>query len=187
MNLEENIYATPQAPSITSNEDQVNESSYYVDGKRLVVRDGARLPNICIHTGVDMNEKKRQKRDLYWASPWWAALLVIPIIYLIVYFFVNKKFTIHYSVSTKAVVRRNIIKFLLLLFVILGISGIIYALSLGMSDAKSLALISIIIATMSSIAISKLSTPFHPKKHQDGWLTVAGVSKEFLRKISEGQ
>ena len=189
MSSEQNPYSAPQAAEVTSRAAQVDQDSYYVDGKRLMVRDGAQLPNICIHTGADMSDGKRRKKVLYWASPWWALLILVQIIvYLIVYLCIRKKCTVYYSASPKALMKRRGIITLWLLLLIASIAGIFY----GVLTEESTALLVLgvggfVTMLVSIIAIAMYASPLRPKKHIDGWFSLAGANKEFLRKVSESQ
>ena len=189
MSSEQNPYSAPQAAEVTSRAAQVDQGSYYVDGKRLMVRDGAQLPNICIHTGADMSDGKRRKKVLYWASPWWALLILVQIIvYLIVYLCIRKKCTVYYSASPKALMKRRGIITLLLLLLIGSIAGMISPLIIT-EESTALLVLGLggfVTMLVSIIAISMYASPLRPKKHIDGWFSLAGANKEFLRKISEG-
>ena len=165
MALEENPYATPQAAEVIGRDAQVDQNSYYVEGKRLIVRDDAQLPNICIHTGA-MDYGKRRKKVFYWS------------------FGANKKCTVHYCASPKALMKRRGIIALFFLFLIASIPSIFYGLSAG-KDNPSLLILGIGGFMASIIMISLYSSPFRAKKHIDGWFSLAGAHKEFLRKVSE--
>jgi len=99
---------------------------------------------------------------------------------------VRKEFTVHYSISKKALLKRRGIIAFLLLTLVGSIVGIFYSLSTEEETITNLTIGigSIVALVISIIMVSYYSAHLRPKKHRDGWFTISGVSKEFLQKIS---
>jgi uncharacterized membrane protein (DUF485 family) len=80
---------------------------YFVDGQLLIAEKGAALPDLCLYNGQPTRDA-RVNKELVWATPAIAVLVVIsPLIYLIVYFIVRKKAALEYSLSEEARGRRT--------------------------------------------------------------------------------
>jgi len=186
MNDLSNPYAAPDAETVMSIDAQTNAASYYVDGKNIVVRDGAELPNYCIKSGVPLPDGKRHKKTLYWAHPAWALLILAGlIVYAIVYLCVRKKVTLHYSLSPQVKKKRFFISFATLLATFGGIGMAVYFMvsPVANSDNGMYIVAGFIIFFVGLVMAAVFSNFLRPKKHNDGWFTIKGVGKEFLKAI----
>jgi len=181
-----NPYTAPHVETVLSIDSQPDSSSYYVDGKNLVVRDGVELPNLCIKSGEPLPDGKRYKKTLYWAHPAWAFLILAGlIIYAIVYLCVRKKVTLHYSLSPKVKKKRFAMNFASLLATFGGIGAAIYFMvKPEPTPANGMFIMAgFIVFFLGLVMVAIFSNSIRAKKHNDGWFTITGVGKEFLKAI----
>ena len=182
MDSNQNPYSAPKTTGIANSSVLVDTSSYYVEGKRLVIRDDAQLPNLCIYNGEETSNNKRTSVTLYWISPWWAILIPLGFVpYLIAYICVRKKCTVHYSLSFAG--RRNRAGIIALIFFTL--IGFIFGTFYFSSKNDILSTGCLVAMLISAGSIFIYTAHFRPKKYKDGWLIVSGPSKKFLARISE--
>lgn len=185
-----NPYRAPQAETVLSHQAQVDPQSYYVEGKNLVICNGAMLPNLCVKTGKPLPDAKRTKKTLYWAHPAWALLIFINLlIYAIVYLCIRKKVTFHYSISPQAKRKRFALvsSSLLLTFGSLA-AGIYFLMADDPTGANTpFALAGFILFLIGLIMIAIVSNSLRIKKHRDGWFTLAGTGKEFRAAVQAEQ
>src|SRR6218665_2136774 len=83
---------------------QFSAPFYFRDGKFLVVRDGAELPDVCLRTHEPVGGGGwRKKAPFVWNPPWVIALILItPLFGLIVMMIVRKIAKITYSLGGDA-------------------------------------------------------------------------------------
>ena len=160
----------------------VATDSYYRDGEFLVIRDGAVLPARCIHTNLEIGPDDWTKRErLTWTPPWVFLLILINLIVLVVVALcVNKKAWLTYSLSREArgkLIRRRSIAFVVFL------AGVAAAIGCGIGIegdmAVGLAILCSLVALIALIVLA-LTNAISVKKHQEGWFSLKGCSREFL-------
>ncbi|MFK7911666.1 MAG: hypothetical protein AB8F34_13845 [Akkermansiaceae bacterium] len=187
MTLEsQNPYSTPQAETILHPSAQVDPRNYYVDGKFLVVRHGAELPDRCIKTGVELPDAKRKKKTIYWAHPAWALLILAGLlVYFIVYLCIRKKVTLTFSLS-KSAKNKKLVRMLACLggaFGSLALAIFFFANSDSSDNYAMFGVFGMILFVVGLIAMSFTSHLYRIKKHQDGWYYLVGFSQQFLDAI----
>ena len=180
----ENPYAAPEASNPVNNEAYVDHSSYYVNDGTLFIRHGAELPYFCVITGEKMTDTKRQKQSLFWASPWWALLILLNLlIYAIVYICVRKKFDVRYSISPKALKQRRIKRLGLFLGFISLLPVSFYCFSIADSHDTMVWWFlgfALMVVSLGGLLLMLSFTILRPKKHREGWISIRGVRQPFI-------
>jgi len=161
---------------------QTTSGYYYRDGDFLVIRDGAVLPARCVHTNQDIGPEDWTKRvRMTWTPPWvFLFILVHILILIIVALFVNKKAWLTYSLSREA--RGRLIKRRSIAFIV-SLAGIASAVGSGVYLNGNLAIgLTILCCLIALVAlfVLALTNAIRVKKHDDGWFTIKGCSREFL-------
>jgi hypothetical protein len=101
-----NPYAPPRAPLDVS-EAPADQRPWRLQGRLLLARKWAKLPDICLYTGAPESEG-REERQLSWTPVWFKVLLVIaPLIGLIAYASVRRTGNIEYALGPVARRRRR--------------------------------------------------------------------------------
>jgi len=86
---DDNPYAAPMADVLVKDRHLDSSIDAWRDGKMLVVRKGAELPDRCLKCAAPARGY-RFSRSLSWHKPVWAlTFLISPILYALVYFFVR--------------------------------------------------------------------------------------------------
>jgi hypothetical protein len=89
---DENFYAPPASWQADEKRLMVDPNAAWRDGKLLIARQGAVLPDRCLRCNSPA-ERYQFSRTLVWASPWWLLVLLAlgPLLYAITYLIVRKK------------------------------------------------------------------------------------------------
>lgn len=155
---------------------------FFRDGRFLVVRDGAVLPEICvIHNEPAGSGTWRKQVKIAWTPPWVYALILVNLIVLvIVSLIVQKKAKITYSLGKRArariVMRRSIGWILLLGCIGLFAAGVTSETSESMGIIVTAAIFSLI----ASLVLFVIANPVRVVKFKDGWFRIKGCSPDFL-------
>jgi hypothetical protein len=89
---EKNPYAPPETWDIEGDRRRADLNIAWQDGKALMVRKGATLPDRCLKCNAPA-EGFEFKRTLYWIDSWWvlSVLVVGPVLFAIIYLIVRKQ------------------------------------------------------------------------------------------------
>jgi hypothetical protein len=177
---ETNPYAAPA--DVQTIVDVDNGVKFFRDGRFLIVRDGAELPETCVVTNEPAESGSWRKRvKIAWTPPWvYVLILVNVIVLLIVAMIVQKKARITYSVGSrsrrKIVLRRSIGFVLFLLCVALFFFG-------ATADTDEMVGIGILggfAALIASLIFFVIANPVKVVKFKNGWFRIKGCSPDFL-------
>ncbi len=161
-----------------------NHSSplYFRDGKFLVVRDGAELPDVCLRTHESVGGGGwRKKTPILWTPPWIIALILFsPPIGAIVMFAVRKRARITYSLSGDA--RGKIIRwrFIGVALLMAAIALFFMAASSNDDDTMLSMIIGGFAALLASLLPLALANPIKVAGYENGWFKIKGCSPAFL-------
>lgn len=160
---------------------------YFRDGKFLVVRDGAELPEVCLRTNeATSGHGWRKKMPIVWTPPWVISLFIVgsPILYAIVALATQKKAKYTYSLSQATrskIIRRKIIGAVLFLT---AVSLIIMGAFLDDQNFIIGCILGGIVLIFVSLIPMTLANPFRVSGYQNGWFKIKGCSPDFLDSIS---
>lgn len=155
---------------------------FYREGDFLVIRDGAELPNRCIHTNEEVPPSGwRKKKQVAWTPQWvFITILLSPLVLILLGVLLQKKAKITYSMSPAArgrLIRKRLIW--------LGISalGVAIAVIGGnflSSDASLIAVFGGILLGFIGIVGSLVQNALAVRGHRDGRFTLKGCCREYL-------
>ena len=177
---ENNPYAAPA--DVQTIVDVDGGVMFFRDGRFLVVRDGAVLPETCVVTNEPAESGSWRKRvKIAWTPPWvYLLILVNIIVLLIVSMIVQKKARITYSLGRrsrrKIVLRRWVASLLLMLSVALFFFG-------AMADTDEMVGIGItagFASLIASLVFFVIANPLKVVKFKNDWFRIKGCSPDFL-------
>jgi len=181
MNVETNPYATPASAEAMAIPDP--SIMAFREGRLLVVRDGAILPEVCIVTNQPTTAGDWRKRVLLTWTPSWViiTILVNVLVLLILALVLRKKAWVTYSLTriTRARIVRKQLAGWLLILVSLLLFGSVFT-SKGSTDLVLAAVFGAIVLLLVAVIIISRASPLRAVKHRNGWLLVKGCSTEFL-------
>jgi hypothetical protein len=153
-----------------------------IDGRLLVVTSGTVLPRRCVKTNRELSEQEMVKKDFYWASPWWALLILTGVlVYIVVYFVVRKKCTLTYGVARSV---QNRYFYMNTLKALISIGLFIGFFAAFASGSTTLGLILVGLFVISLIALFIDNAPIIVRNHKDGSFWFKGCSPEFLASLN---
>ena len=168
-----------QAPAETST--QAQNLPFYTDGKFLVIRSGAVLPSRCVKTNQPIPESSLKTRDMSWAHPMIAVLVLLsPLILIIVYFIVRKTCTVTYGVHSD--IRRQKRKWFWIK-IALAIVLLIAMLVASAADSPIAIMITLLALIAAVISLFIGNSPLGISKHRSGEFWLKGCSEEFLESV----
>lgn len=183
--MDNNLYAPPETPIITS-----NASMWRYDGKHLWIKDGAILPERCIVTNKSKTENSNlriMEKRLTWSSPYFAFLILINIfLYLIVALCVQKKGKITIHIDQSFLKKRNrrccAALFGIILSCALLIGGAVYNDQYVHNELiGAILMITGFLTLLTSVyLIIRFSSLIRATKHTEGWFRLSGVKQPFL-------
>ncbi len=155
---------------------------FYREGAFLVVRDGAELPNRCIHTNDEVPASGwRKKKQIAWTPQWvFITILLSPLVLVLLALILQKKAKISYSMSPAArgrLVRKRLIW---LGIFALGVVIAIIGGNLLSSDASLFAIFGGVLVGFVGIIGSLVQHPLTVKGHRDGRFTLKGCCPAYL-------
>jgi len=177
-------------PTILAGATRLDESlRYFSDGKFLVVRDGAELPELCMLTNQPAGPGAwRKKVQIAWTPPWVFALILVNIIVvLVVMLLTQKKAKITYSLSAAGrgrIVRRRIIGLLLLAAAVGAVAFCILQADVPDWASVTIGLLGVV-SFIASLIVLLMANPIKALKHKDGWFRIKGCSGEFLSTLPQ--
>lgn len=184
-----NPYSAPAAiPAATPPPIPFHLSSppYFRDGRLLVVRDGAELPDVCLRTHEPVGGGGwRKKTPIIWTPPWIIALILFsPPIGAIVMFAVRKRAKITYSLSGDA--RGKIIRWRLIGLALLMAAVALFFMAAGSNDDSTMLplIIGGFAALLASLLPLALANPIKVAGYENGWFKIRGCSQDFLGTLS---
>jgi hypothetical protein len=160
---------------------------FYREGEFLVVRDGAELPNRCIHTNEEVPVSGwRKKKQIAW-TPQWVILMILfsPLVLLLLALLVQKKAKIIYSMSPTA--RKRLVRKRLVWLGIFALGVVVAVIggNLSSSDASLLAIFGGILMGIIGIIGSLVQHPLAVKGHRDGRFTLKGFCPAYLSSLPD--
>jgi len=160
-------------------------TKYRVQGKCLVVRNGAVMPQFCIKTNVAVSPTEMETRHLTWIpteSSWFLLLGNLP--FLAAYFMSKESVTITFGLSDRA--RHDLRN---LRFAAMGASALTVISFLAFAIAPSPISYGMAIALFIGAAVfwAKAVELVQIKKHLGGEFWIVGCSKPFLSRIVDSQ
>jgi hypothetical protein len=155
---------------------------YYVEGNELVVRDGIKLPAVCVKTNQPVSIEDLTKEEFTWCSPWIALLFAVsgPLL-IIAYFLVRKRCSMTYGLHPDFRARR---RRRMTLKVMVAASLFIALLFLPALNNDAVIAIAVIVLIISIIAIFVGNAPLRITKHSEGRFWIRGFSPEYLATLS---
>ncbi len=160
---------------------------FFRDGRFLIVRDGAELPDSCMVTNTPGRADHWRKRvRIVWTPSWvFITIFVHIVITLILSLLLRKKARITYSLSRRVrarIVRRRILATLLLL----ASPALLVAAFLDESTEMTGIMIAAGIASLIvGLVILFIANPIKVLKHKNGWFRIKGCSAGFLQELPE--
>ena len=102
-----NPYEPPRTPlaerepdADAESEPDPDRSDWRLEGDKLIARNGATLPDICLFTGEPMPATERSRMPLSWSPGWFRMLaIVVPILGAALHSFVRRTSTLEYVLS----------------------------------------------------------------------------------------
>lgn len=180
-----NPYAAPT--DLTAGTPPLATSTYFRDGKFLIVRDGTELPAVCPVTNQPVEQGWRQCVTFTWTPQWVVALILVNVlIMIIVSLILQKKARVTYSLSAQT--RKKIIRKKLLGggLIAVALGGPMVALIAITMDHHSGSIplvvffISCPILLITGLVMLILSNPLKATGHKNGWMRIKGCSTDFL-------
>ncbi|MBX3741380.1 MAG: hypothetical protein KF712_10345 [Akkermansiaceae bacterium] len=181
---EMNPYAAPSAtpPPLPFH---LSSPLYFRDGKFLVVRDGAELPDVCLRTNEPVGGSGWRKRvPITWTPPWVIILILLThLIGIIVMFLTRKKAKLTYSLNGDT--RGKIIRWRFIgLALLLACIGLI-ATATGLDDGDAIMVpisggLGLLLASLATFAIAN---PIKVAGYENGWFKIKGCSPAFLNTL----
>jgi hypothetical protein len=161
------------------------ERKFYREGKFLVVRDGAELPNRCIHTNQDVPPSGwRKRKQITWTPQWvFITILLSPLVLLLLALVLQKKAHITYSMSQAA--RSRLMRKRLIWLGIFA-AGVAIAVAGGMflsSDESLIAVLAGILVGFVGLVGSVVQYALAVTGHRDGRFTVKGCCEAYLNSL----
>lgn len=176
-----------------------DRGDYHRDGKLLVIRDGAVLPQRCILTNQALGPGDWTKRMAIYKTPFWvwlpvvvctlllsksgrsaewvgANVLFLVLLTSIAAIFANKKVTLTYSLNRQARARLLQRRSIALLAAAAG--GI--AMMISFFRNEPVEIFGGALVLLGCLAVLAISNALTLRKHAKGWFSLKGCSKEFL-------
>ena len=172
-----NPYAPPTSDTRTYTDRYEN---FTVDGKYLIVGDGAELPHRCVFCNeVQGAEGKRISKKLFYVSSLVYILILLNILILLIdnYIF-RKPVTIEYSICEKHK-KRKTLNSVFAIFCL--VSAIAFFVVGGMHDIIALTFAGIPITIAALVFALLAGKGLHASKHKGGRFWLQGSGKEFLK------
>lgn len=161
-----------------------SERSLFVDGKRLVVPDGGRLPPICVRTAQPVTDADMVRKVFYWAPPWTALLIFFGgIIGLAAYFFLRKKCTITYGVH-RSIRNKYRLRFVGKFLTMIALFFSIFLVCTYLKNSPLAITLVFVAFFVSLIALVLGNRPIGIKNHMNGKFWFTGCSPEYLAILS---
>ncbi len=155
---------------------------YFRDGKFLVIRDGAELPDVCLRTNEPVGGGGwRKKVSFVWNPPWVIALILItPLIGLILMLILRKSAKITYSLNGDS--RGKIIRWRFIGLALLMAAIALFFMASASNDDNTM--ISMIIGgfvtLIAALVPLAISNPIKVAGYENGWFKIKGCSPGFL-------
>ena len=176
-----NPFEPPKAP-IGEAESMADTRGYYVEGKMVVVLNGASFPDRCVFCNKDQGDDGRRFfKDLYYVPSYVYFLLLFNVLFLIIgYYLARRPVLVRYSVcgEHRRMKTRNIILCLLYLAIL------IFYLTVGVAYEMVwflvLGLISFLVLLVVALRVNK-GLIVKQRKGELFWIT--GFGDDFLRQL----
>lgn len=177
--MTQNPYQAPLADLETI---PVEASDVWVDGKHLVVRSGAVLPEICPKTNQPVFQQDIVRRQLTWCSPFvlLLALLGGALPLIIVYFVIRKQCDITYGLAPEVRRRTRNRRIVTVLVAVVLFCSLPFAAAI---DSTPLIIVVVVLFFVAVISLFVGNSPLTIKKHCKGDFWIAGCSSDFLARI----
>jgi hypothetical protein len=173
-----NPYQPPAADLLPSSK---NSADYSVEGKHLLVRNGASLPERCLKTNAPATDCKRIKKTLHWVHPLvYLSLLANILILVILYFCLRKKCVLEFSISQGARKQHYKKAWGIAAFAAIGIAMLYFG---AMDEQGTLIGGGALITLIALILACTLGNLIRVTQHKDGWFRIPGCGEDFLRSI----
>lgn len=176
-----NPYQAPTAADINLGYD--NRVMFYRDGKLLIARDGAELPDRCAVTNQPLEGPHWRKRKPFaWTPPWVIVLIFLsPLILIIVALCVQKKVNLTYSLSRQATRRFATRRWIFVGILLLGIGALFLCASDHLSSNASVGaavagVVLVLVGLVGSLTVQALKVT----GHHEGWFRIKGCHPDFL-------
>ncbi len=184
-----NPYASPASLNPTL---ETGSNAYHVHGKLIGVGPMADFPDTCFITGEPAHDGKRYNKKLYYCNSFWALLILLGIIgiivYAIIYYSTRKSAMVSFSLSKQQhkKQKRKCIIGVIINTLILG--GSIFCL-VGSNlnhDFITIGFIGLIVFLISIIITKSICTITRIKNYTNGFSYLTGSGKPF-RDYIEGK
>jgi hypothetical protein len=155
-----------------------------VEGKQLVVRSGAVLPQRCVKTNQKITEEDLRRKTFEWCSPWVAlSFLVSGCIMIVLYFVFRRQCSITFGMHSS--VRKRYRNWLL--FKVLATVALFASLPfVAATDSGGLIATVLILFIFAFITCFIGNSPLSIAKHREGEFWIKGCCPEFLSQIGGG-
>lgn len=176
-----NPFEPPKAP-IGEVEPMADPRGYHVEGKMVVVLNGASFPDRCVFCNKDQGDDGRRFfKDLYYVPTYVYFLVLFNVLFLIIgYYLARRPVLIRYSVcgEHRREKKRNV--FLCVLYLAILIFYLIVGIAYEMFWFLVLGLISFLVLLVFALRANKVLVA-RKKKGELFWIT--GFGDEFLRHL----
>jgi len=121
-----NPYAPPQASLSDGVEGEIELPAWRLEGRTLIARNGATLPDICLFTGAATTAGQRVQMPMSWTPPWFRIIAVFaPVLAIFAYGLLRKSSIVELGLSQAGRRRRWFCALLTLGAVIDGLALIV--------------------------------------------------------------
>jgi len=163
--------------------DALSNSEIRVEGKHLIVRSDAVLPQFCVKTNEAVQQEDILQRRLSWCPPIVGLLILLSgLILIIVYFIIRKRCRITFGLSP-AIRRKNRNR---RIFKIGSAIILFFALPFAAAiDSTLIIVMAFVLFLVSIVLIFVGNSPLTITKHNKGEFWIFGCSKEFLSRFMQ--
>jgi hypothetical protein len=149
-----------------------------VDGKYLVVASGMVLPPVCVKTNQPVTEGDLVRKQFYWCSPWFALLVLLSgLLLILVYFIARRKCVITFGLDPR--LRKSYRRWMLLKTT----AAILLFFAIPLSTAIDVTIAPVVVVVLFLVAVVSLfigNSPLSVVKYRKGMFWIKGFSNEYL-------
>lgn len=186
-----NPYASPEAsltpPPIVRTSGDLDYEGVWRDGRKLVVRQLARLPDVCVKTNQPANGHRLMRRYSWHHPGWFATVLLGVLVYVIVSFVVRRSATVSLALCQEAINRRTRNLMIGWVIVILAIAVIALGAVFLNDESARLGLIwlGIILTVVGIVIVSRAAAVLNVSRIANGYIWLSGANLDYLLALPE--
>jgi hypothetical protein len=188
MYVDDNPYAPPSADALSKGRHSDMSAEAWRDGKLLVVRKGAELPDRCLKCDAPA-EGYRFGRTLTWHKPFWYLLIFVSIfLYAIAYFFIRWQAKVTVGVCPRHRANRQRAILIGWLVALAGLGTIIVPVAFparGDDLAPILVIVGIVLILAGIIGGIVGAQVLVPQRINEHFVWLSKVSPDYLSKLPD--